>query len=205
MCSSLYVCTFESGGWDPGDWTQVRSPRWDHDGGWDQRADHISNCVPADASAEQLQGPRADETYSSMVLAGPPIGEIRVRTRASFDFRMAPLVVLAGPLGTDLGGHPEYREHVEIVLFDEGVNVWHHTWSVGDPTWVKAAWWRCELARGEWHALEVQWRGSELALRVGDREFGCRIAGLPDEVHPGITGCEGVNRFCEFAVDSLEK
>lgn len=112
----------------------------------------------------------------------------------SFDFRMAPLIVFAGPVGIDRGGHPEYREHVEIVIFDEGINVWHHTWA-GQPKWVRAPWWRFELVRGERHILEVERCGADLALGVGAREFGCRIKGLP----------EGINRFYEFVVHPLEK
>ena len=117
---------------------------------------------------------------------------------------MGPLIVFAGPLGVDRGGHPEYREHVEIVLFNEGINVWHHTWA-GEPKWVRAAWWRFELVRGERHILEVERRGADLNLRVGAREFGCRIKGLPEGMRVGMTGCERINRFYEFVVHPLEK
>ena len=204
MSSALYECTFEPGGWNEGDWIEVRSPRWDHPGGWLQQEDHVSNRVPTDATAKEMLGPRGGETYSSMLVADLLGGDMRVRTSASFDFRMAPLIVFAGPLGIDRGGHPEYREHVEIVLFDEGINVWHHTWA-GQPKWVRAAWWRFELVRGERHILEVERRGADWALRVGAREFGCRIEGLPEGVGVGMTGCEGINRFYEFVVHPLEK
>ena len=159
MYSALYECTFGPGGWNEGDWIDVRSPRWDHPGGWLQQEDHVSNRVPVDATAKEMLGPR---------------------------------------------GHPEYREHVEIVFFDEGINVWHHTWA-GQPKWVRAAWWRFELVRGERHILEVERRGADLALRVGAREFGYRIKGLPEGMRVGMTGCERINRFYEFVVHPLEK
>ena len=201
--SRIYACTFNPGGWAAKDWLQVRSPRWNHSGGWIQRGDHISNCVPAGATAEEMLGPRAGETYSSMVFANSLSGQVRVRTTASFDFRMAPSIVLAGPLGADEDGHPEYREHVEIVLFDEGVNIWHHTWVDGVPVWGRAAWWRFDLVAGESLLLEAVRCGPELQLDVAGRSFGCRIEELPAEMRFGITGCEGINRFYDFEVYSL--
>ena len=39
----------------------------------------------------------------------------------------------------DKKGRAEYREHFEIVIFDKGVNVWHHYYENGKPFWKKAA------------------------------------------------------------------
>ena len=96
--------------------------------------------MPAGATAEEMQGPRAGEVYSSMIVDRPPVPDLLGRTRTSFDFRMAPLVVLTGPSGEDRDGNPEYREHVEVVIYDLGENVWHHTWVDDGPTWYRAGW-----------------------------------------------------------------
>ena len=56
MYSALYECTSGPGGWNEGDWIDVRSPRWDHPGG---------------------------ETYSSMLVADLLGGDMRVRTSAA--------------------------------------------------------------------------------------------------------------------------
>ena len=120
MSSALYECTFEPGGWNEGDWIEVRSPRWEHPGGWLQQEDHVSNRVPADATAKEMLGPRDGETYSSMLVADLLGGDMRVRTSASFDFRMAPLIVFAGPLGIDRGGHPEYLRACRNRTFRRG-------------------------------------------------------------------------------------
>ena len=201
MYSGDYTCRFVPGGWDEQDWTQVKSPRWDHPGGWVQRGDHIENRVPLDVAPAQMLGSRAGETYSSMVVTRPPVEAVRVHAVVSFDDRMAPIIVLAGPLGSDRRGALEYRQHIEIALFDAGVNVWHHTWTEADgPAWDKAAWWTFDLAPGTPHELVVERRGPNLSLAVDSRRCGCRLEGLPDSVRPGLTGCEGVNRFYEFAV-----
>ena len=200
MDESLYKCTFNPEGWQANDWLQVRSPRWDHPGGWEQQPDHISNCVPADATKEQMQGPRAGEVYSSMIVDHPPVADLLVRTRTSFDYLMAPLVVLTGPLGEDGEGNPEYREHIEVVIYHLGVNVWHHTWVDEGPAWYRAGWGDFPLEAGVAHLLEVERAGANLSVRVNDHRFGCHIGSFDCQVRAGITACEGVNRFYEFEI-----
>ncbi len=201
-----YSCRFVRGGWEAEVWTLVKSPRWDRLGGWVQEDDAIRNEVPADAGPADLLGPRAGETYSSMVVSRPFEGNLTVRTTLLFEDRMAPLIVLAPELGADAAGRPEYREHFEIVAYDKGVNVWHHTWADGKPAWKKTAYWVFDVKPGVRHRLEVQvnhsGRGPMLVVRLDDREMGYREEALPARCYVGITGCEGVNRFYDFTVRS---
>lgn len=48
-------------------------------------------------------------------------------------------------------------------------------------------------------------RGKELTVRIDGYEFGYLDDTLPDTYHVGITGCEGVNRFYDFAVVQQKK
>ena len=200
MGTTAYACTFTPGGWSADDWIQVRGPRWDHPGGWEQQSGHISNCVPSGATAEEMQGPRDGEVYSSMLVDHSPLTDLLVRTRTSFDYRMAPLVVLTGPLGKDCHGNPEYREHIEVVIYDLGVNVWHHTWVDGGPAWYRAGWFDFPLAAGVPHLLEIEKTGAQLRVCLNDHQFGCHVTGFDTHVRAGITACEGVNRFYEFEI-----
>ena len=135
-----------------------------------------------------------------MVVDRPPLADLLVRTQTSFDFRMAPLVVLTGPLGEDRHGNPEYREHIEVVMYDLGVNVWHHTWVDEGPAWYRAGWCDFPLAPGVPHLLEVEKAGAQLTVRVNDHRFGCHLDGFDADVRAGITACEGVNRFYDFEI-----
>lgn len=202
MTSPSYQCAFTANEWKTDDWLQVRGPRWDHPGGWEQQPDHISNCVPAGATAVEMNGPRAGEVYSSMILDRPPVPDLLVRTTASFDYRMAPLIVLTGALGEDKDGHPEYREHIEVVIYDLGVNVWHHTWSDDGPAWVRAGWCGFQLGAGVPHLLEVEKTGPQFSVSVNDHRFGCHIPEFDSDVQVGITACEGINRFYKFEVQT---
>jgi hypothetical protein len=206
QAADSYARRFSQGGWREADWILVKSPRWDRLGEWVQEPDAIRNQTPEGATDAELLGKHAPETYTSMVLAKAFEGNLTVRTTLAFEDQMAPLIVLAPELGKDATGRPEYREHFEIVAYDKGINVWHHTWADGKPAWKKAAYWRFDLAPKTRHALEVQVnhssRGPMMVITLDNHEMGYLDPALPTRCHVGITGCEGVNRFYDFSVRS---
>lgn len=197
-----YECSFSPQGWAAAEWIAVGSPRWAWRGAWVQEGDHIRNQVPADASPEDLLGPRAPETYASQVWRQQVHGPLRVRAELSFDHRMAPLIVLAPELGADCNSRPQYREHYEVVLYDEGINVWHHIMALGRPRWQQLARHPFALAAGQRHVLEVEKAAAELVVRVAGQQVRVPCPGLPEGCFAGITGCEGLNRFYHFSVQT---
>lgn len=199
-------CQFVSGKWNQGDWLMVKSPRWPNIGAWEQESECITNRVPKDATAKELLGKRHPETYTSMVWRAPISGNSTVTVKMSFDDRMAPEIVLAGLLGADKDGYPEYREHWEIVLFDEGLNVWHHEFKDGKPFWRKAAFVKAAFEPKKVYELSAQLVFTSkvplLTVTCGEHQFGCMLPTLPAHYSVGITGCEGVNRFYDFRLKS---
>lgn len=193
---------FTPTGWNPADFILVKSPRWDYLGQWVQKADHLENAVPAGATREELEGKRAPETYTSMVQRQPVTGNVRLATTLAFTWRMAPLMVLAPELGRDAAGRPEYREHFEVCVFNEGVNVWHHTYADGRPSWHLAAYGRFPLQADTRYRLEVERKGQRLTIRIDGHEFGYQEDSLPPSLYVGLTGCEGLNRFYDFSVST---
>ena len=196
--------SFGRGQWDPTEWTLVKTPRWDHFGGWVQRDTHIENQTPQGASPEATLGPRRSQTYTSMVLNRKFSGDVTVSSTMEFAHRMAPMIVVASDLGADAVGRAEHREHYEIVIYDEGVNVWRHSFRDGKPSWVKAADAQFELTPNVKHRLEVSIarsaEGKRMLVSVAGHELEYVDDSLPDEFYVGITGCEGVNRFYDFDV-----
>ncbi len=201
----LMSCTFDRKGWDPEHWVLVKSPRGDHFGTWVQKDGHIENAVPADATAKELLGKRASETYTSMVWKDKVRGEVTIRVTLAFVQRMAPLIVLAPTLGRDAKGRPEYREHLQVVLYDKGVNVWHHFYENDRPSHKRAAYARFPLKADTPYVLEVKKRRKNLQISVAGHTFGYRDESLPDEFYVGITGCEGVNKFYKMEVLSAPR
>lgn len=193
---------FQEGKWNPADWILVKSPRWSNIGAWVQKEDHIQNRVPEGATKEELQGKRNPETYASMVRKQMVTGKAKVSANMSFDYRMAPEIVIAGPLGADKDGYPEYREHWEIVLYDEGLNVWHHEIKDGKPFWRKAAFLNTKYEAGKVYKLEAEIvftaKTPILTVRCDGKTFGCMLPTLPNDYYVGITACEGINKFYDF-------
>ncbi len=62
----LYEAGFGPGEWDDGDWVRVKSPRWDYEGAWIQREDHIENQTPPDLPPDTLVP--VHRAYTAMVL-----------------------------------------------------------------------------------------------------------------------------------------
>ena len=195
---------FSDGKWDKGEWTEVKSARWSAIGRWLQKDDHIENAVPADANEKQWQGSRAPETYASMLWNTRLKGNFTVTSTMDFDYRMAPLIVLAPNYGKDANGFPEYREHWEIIIYDEGINVWHHQ-NDGKPTWHLAAQLNVKYEPKKKYELKVQVKrekaGAQIVVKCGGASFSYMEHDLPQELFAGITGCEGINRFYDFNVE----
>jgi len=191
---------FTPDGWKPEEWIMVKSPRWSYSGTWIQKTDHIENAVPAGAKPEEWQGKRAPETYTSMVYQKPFVGDMRVTATTWFTPRMAPIIVFAAGLGKDNEGRVEYREHFEVCIYDEGVNVWHHIYTNGKPSWKKAAYAKFPLKPETRYLLDVEVKGKQMIIRIDGHETGCLLESLPTPCYVGITGCEGINHFYDMSI-----
>jgi len=203
-----YKCLFSEGGWNPDDWLIVKSPRWDYAGSWIQEKDHIANKVPSDASREEMLEKRAGETYTSMILKEKFRGSVEISSTISFADRMAPLIVIANDYGKDSGNRPEHRDHLEVVLYEKGINVWHHYFKDGKLFTRKAAFMKTPFIANEKYLLAVKiepnGKGAMITVGAGGKTFGFFDESFPESFHAGITGCEGVNHFYDFSVRQLK-
>lgn len=199
--SEKYYTSFAKDQWDPEEWLIVRSPRWEEISRWIQKDDCIANFVPDDLKPEDMQmgRDRTGESYISMLLKRPVTGSARFSTTCAFHSRMAPLIVLSRELS------PVHHEHLEIVLYDRGVNLWHHFYHDGKPSWKLLSFIDLDLAIGEKHTLTAEMifthKGRFLLMGCDGRTFGCRIADdWPETYYAGFTGCEGKNCFYDFTL-----
>ena len=183
----IYVCTFDKNGWKSNDWIFARRPdlRQDLDEGWIQGKNYIENNNP---------------THTSMVYGKKLKADLTVSSTMSFGDEMAPSIVLAVHLDRNEKDQLEYQEHFEIVLYNNGVNVWLHRNKNGKSHWTKTAFWKFRLEKDTKYVMTVTIKEKELTFSVGDRKFGYAEGNLPDEFYVGITGQEGINRFYNFRV-----
>lgn len=200
-----YQCRFTPEGWDQEDWLLVRSPRWEACSSWRQEKDCIANNFPEDLTAEdtQMGRDRTGETYLSMLYKKAVSGGIRVETTCLFEERMAPLIVFSRELT------PVHKEHLEVVLYDRGINLWHHFFKDGKPSWKLIGFWDMPFEANKKHRLVAELRttckGKFLYMGVDTPQFGTRLAeDWPDEYFAGITACEGRNRFFDFSLTPIQ-
>ena len=204
-----FKADFSRGKWNPSDFVMVKGPRWTKVGSWLQENDHIVQNVPATATELDLYRRMHDEAYVAMCY-GKKIKmdkKLVCSSTMSFDYRMAPLIVIAPELGVHApSGAPEFRAHWEIVLYDLGINVWKHMWKNDKPDWVKFAYMNGSYLPQTRYELKITVsstvKGEHLEVECDGKVFGCFLPGLGKEFYLGIIGCEGRNRFYDFKISA---
>ena len=147
-------------------------------------------------------GQLAPDTYASMILRRKINGSSVISSTMAFDQLMAPLILITPEYAADAGGRPEYRNHWEIVLYNDGINVWQHTWNAENSTLRLAAYCKGTFQPCTRYRLQVELgfhpAGKELKITCDDTVFSFFADALPDAYYVGLTACEGVNRFYDF-------
>ena len=200
---------FAKGSWNPDDWMVAKSSRWSYAHGFVQESDHLVN--PSGAwSDEELYRDHVTEVYASMLLKRKLEGKCRIASTMSFDHLMAPLIVIAPEMGTSADGlHPEFRRHHEVVLYNEGINVWHYYWKDGKLSWYLAAYVRAPFEAKRNYELKVKVQAGRfyrrMTIECGSVKFGYENPEIPASFYAGVTGCEGRNRFYDFKSSSSDE
>lgn len=202
----VYECDFKPREWSKDEFISVKSSRWPNINGFKQEKDHIVNICPADATKEEMLSKRCGETYAALLFKKPLKGDHEVKAEMSFDYRMAPAIVIAAKPGADKNGYPEFRTHFEVVLFDKGVNVWRHWFKDGKQVWKKVAEIKTDFYANRKYDMEVEvefplFGSPRMTVSVGKHKVSFRDAMIPREYYAGIIASEGVNRFYEFEID----
>lgn len=201
--------SFARGKWDPSAWLVFKSLRFDYAHGFDQEDDHIVNPSDPKWTDEELYAKHVTEVYASIVHPKKLSGStIELRSTMSFDHLMAPIIVLTPELDVDDKGRPAFKKHYEVVLYNEGINVWHYTYDDAKPEgerlrWHLAAFARAPFAPKTKYELKVtmsrvEGREMRMTVECGNVKVGFEDADLPESFYAGVTGCEGRNRFYDF-------
>jgi len=194
-----YRCTFTRDGWNPADWQMVRRPDWDHYGKWKQGPDYLENVTPEGATPAELEA-RTD-THTSMVYRTPLRGDFTAASTMAFQYHMAPLITIAPSLAdSPRPTHQQYQESYEVVLWNEGINVWHQWLQEGKVQWELIAYAKFPLQASMRYTLKVRKHGQTLEFTVGEHTFGVLLHKPWEQCYVGITGCEGSNRFYDFSL-----
>ena len=140
----------------------------------------------------------------------------KISFSTSFDSYGAPLLVMVKDLERDEQGKLRFREYQEIVLWENGVNVWNFQkdeTNSGNTPWdgfsavengIRIDWLLSNshpVQAGKRYTMTVELGKERVAVQVDGHSFELRIPGLAEKVYLGITGCEGINRFYDLEIE----
>lgn len=192
----LLAVSFTEKGWDPAAWTLCRNPTVDYLGKWVQHDTYVENETPADpAKRSALEG-----SLTTMVYATKFSGDYTIAATLQIGAGAAPGIIIAQDLTTDDKGRPQYGEFYECIIYEKGINLWHHFAKDGKRTYEKTSWSDFALKADTPYKFEVRKRGKSLLMSVDGHNVGALILTLPDELYLGVEGCEGICRAYDFSV-----
>lgn len=126
----------------------------------------------------------------------------KIRLTCSFEKFGAPLITLTDKIIKNEEGNLRHSSCYEIVVWEEGLNVWHIFEENNKIKWVQLLWLKFHLESGVKHDLFVEIMDECVKVVLHGNEVSLRIEDLPEKVYLGITGCENINRFYNLKIDS---
>lgn len=141
------------------------------------------------------------DNISLMTKEKLPVGT-KISTTCAFDNFGAPLIVIAEELIMCGDGKLRYGEYYEIVLYENGVNVWRmHMDKNRKVTWHKALGVEFPVSTMEKHELTVETRENYIIIETCGQKMTLYTDDLKNEFHVGIDACEGINRFYDLTIE----
>lgn len=100
-------------------------------------------------------------------------------------------------------GAIRYGACFEVVLWQNGVNVWRHYMNADDHHcyWHKRLGLTLPVAEGDIHELEVEILRNYICFTVDGAGIKLRTEDLPERFHLGVTACEGVVRLYDLHIE----
>ena len=145
-----------------------------------------------------------DYDYISIITKEKYNDGVTVRVKCSFDKFGAPLIVYTDDYKQLEDGSYQYGLHFEVVAYENGCNVWHivpgkEAKNPIDVTKVNAI--EFPIEDKSMIDMEVTIKGKKFFIRVNNQSFVAEHKEIPNQMHVGITACEGINQFYSFEVE----
>lgn len=206
---TLVDLKFTPDGWDPAAWTLCKNPTVEYLGKWIQRPDCIENETPTDPAKKNA----LDQTLTTMIYNQKLSGNFTASATFQIGAGSAPGIVLVQDWAPDAQGRPQYGEFYEVIIYEKGINLWHHFAKDGKRTWEKTAYSDFALKPDTGYRLQAERKGKSIAMTVTPAAatvpeaqpephmIGVLLNSLPDDLYVGVLGCEGVSRVYDLRVE----
>ena len=145
-----------------------------------------------------------DFDYISIITKEKYNDGVTVRVKCSFDTFGAPLIVITDDCRTLEDGCYQYGLHFEVVAYENGCNVWHivpgkEDKNPIDVTKVNAI--EFQIEDKSLIDMEVTIKDKKMFIHVNNQSLVAEHKDIPEQMHVGITACEGINQFYKFEVE----
>ena len=129
----------------------------------------------------------------------------RIETKCSFDHFGAPLITIAKDLIPDANGALRYGDYLEIVVYENGVNVWRMYLNEGTVTWDCLLSVEFALAEKTIHTLSTEILKDKLVIIANDQKMTLHVENMYPSFHVGINACEGINHFYSMTIEEANR
>lgn len=177
--------------WDMSEFRYVYSPRFTPIPRIKQESDCIVN------GTDPVTG---EFDYVSMLTEKEYTTGVTVETTCSFEAYGAPLIVFSDDLRKKENGEWYYGVHYEVVLWEEGINVWRLDLNDDAMYWDKVLGVQFPVSVKEPHPLKVKLQEKGIDIETEGRKMYVKIEDMPSKMRVGITACEGINRFYSLEI-----
>ena len=158
-----------------------------------QEADHIRSGVnPAHPEGFDNISILTRDTYSAGVT---------VTAHCSFEGTGCPEILLVPEAEKCSDGAIRYGACFEIVLYENGINVWRHYREKGECFWHQRLGVEYPVAENAVHELKVQILKDELHIWLNGQKTILRTEDVFGKFHLGLTACEGIARLYDWKIE----
>ena len=109
--------------------------------------------------------------------------------------------MFAEKMEPDENGTWRFDDYFEVVLYNNGVNIWRLYPQDGRVQWHKLVGVEFPVSDTERHTLSVQINEKTIAVDADGHRITLWSEELPKQFHVGIDACEGINRFYDLTID----
>ena len=149
------------------------------------------------------EAPGTPQEFDYMGLFAPDTYSVgtKLSVRCSFEDLGAPMLVISPTNEIDENGILRTLDYYELVIWKNGLNVWHLHTEDRNVTYYKVLGATFPLTEHDIHTLSVEIRQNRLLLQVDDRKLELFVHDLPDTFLLGYNACEGICRLYDITVE----
>lgn len=156
------------------------------------------DCIKNNTSTDMEDG----FDYTSLLTKEMYGAGTKISAECSFEDFGAPLFVFTDKIWSDEAGKLRYSDCYEVVLYENGINVWKLTEAENKSVnAVKLLAARFRVESNKKHTFSVTFLEKAIEIDACGRSFLLHLDEIPEKYYVGITACENINRFYDFSVE----